>query len=198
MSYRNRTYLYYSLRTIVGSKVSLCTMAISKRKLPARMAEYYRRLDGSEAVEHRDELELLSARKDDLLSRMAENDNPQRWKDAHDAYSRYDEARKDFDAYGRTSDQIKMNKARDDLERILTEGYTYEYSAWRQLMSLLDIIRKTKDSEIRRRQKASEMITEHQVQTLIGQLLHIVTTNISSPEERERVLAELRRIKIGV
>lgn len=161
------------------------------------MELYIRRLDSTEAVEHRDEIDLLSARKDDLLSRMAENDNPRRWKDASEAFARFDEARQDFDEYGRTSDKIKMDKALKQLGEIILNGYTYEFQAWQQLMGVMDALRRVKDSEIRRRQKAAETISEHQVQSLIGALVTIVNTHVR-PEDREKVLGELRRIKIGV
>lgn len=167
------------------------------KPLAYKLAEFMDRL-GEIDISHSSELALLMYRQEELIQRSSEWDAPTRWKELSDALKDYIRWRDEYDENGQPSALRKRDAAFDTICEISAGGYVYEYLTWGELRSIAEQIRKTKDSEIQRRSKAAEILTEQQVATFISYVINCVMRHVSDDKERRDLLEDLGRISIKV
>lgn len=166
------------------------------RSLPQRLSEFYDHSQGLASVEHSEEIRLLEARYKSLIGLIEENDNPQRWKDLYNAWSSYENATNKAAITQRKSDMIRVQEALNKVDSLIKSGYLYEYVAWTQILDIMEQLRKTRESEQKRIAQASSIITEKQVQQLIGYVISTIVNSVTNEEERNLVLQKLKNINM--
>lgn len=164
--------------------------------IPERLGKFYERGDSIASVEHSEEIYLLEARYRSLLEQMTENENPKRWKELFAAWSVYENAANKAATTQRRSDMVKVQEALNKVDALIKSGYLYEYVAWQQVMEVLEQLRKTKETETKRRVQAASIISEKQVQQMIGFVISTIMNHVSDDQEREAILNKLKDINL--
>lgn len=168
---------------------------ITKSLPPRLQTSFVLSLQDPDLLNAADDIALLISRRDDLLRRLTEeNFGPGLWADLVKTFDRFKKARQQA-ARGSTSAAERMAQALADLEDIIAKGY-HEDILWHELKDVLEQRRKLTAGEIRRRERAEEVITKEQVKTVIGFIISSIQTRVSDKDERMAILADIQNLQL--
>jgi hypothetical protein len=166
----------------------------TSKNLPTRLLEFYQlslmeNPDGR-ILEMEDDIHLLETRKQDLISQLSREGADALWTDARKAYEKFSSARKRA-ASGSTKAAEQMGESLDELESILVKGYA-QGAIWGQLLEVIAAQTRLKESEMKRREKASTIVTEEHVAALIGGILSDIKTRVTDQDVRAALLNDIK------
>lgn len=158
--------------------------------LPHDLAERFEASRSTdELLELRDDLALLDTRITALLDRVATNDQAKTWREFGSTYA-------DLRNALRTSDPTKLQTALAEMDRILAAGQA-DYTAWGQVLGLLEQRRKIVESESKRMIGAQQMLTITQGMMLVANLLDSVKRHVDDPRTLAAISADVLLLTRG-
>lgn len=168
------------------------------KHLTARMAHIYENIDDGSLLEMTDSIKTLQTRKIELMERAKEvGAGSELWKEAKNKLDAFQRARERASSSNRDADFRRMQEALRELEEVLSQGYFYDYLAWKEIMDIEEQQRKIRNSEIKRRKQAAEIITEDDVREMISFFIHSIETRVKDPDLKMDLLSDLQRINIS-
>lgn len=168
------------------SKFPVIKMAHDKR-VKLRLTE---RVQGAmkdpELVALRKPLALIAIRVEDLLERIEESENPERWSEALSAF-------KEFSLVYTESRNPAVRKAYRHLHAIMQEAKD-DYDAWDDIKKTLDLYRKLSESERKRLVQMKAVMTSEEVLEIAMALLNAVIDETDDPKKIKRIQTRFIRI----
>lgn len=132
-----------------------------KHILPERMADRYQELlDDPELMALREDIALVQARKEDLLSRVDVGEAGKIYQDILDLCRRADAARA-------SHDYIELNVCMGQIKELADKGNT-DFQAWNEVLKLSDNQRRLVDTETKRLQAMKSFVTVEQSIALVA------------------------------
>lgn len=166
------------------------------KRMPARMIENYLiAYDDPALLDFTDSISLMRARREDLFDKLDETPGAAYWVKLKDEFARFQKYQARA-ARGDTRSAREMAVSINNLEQLIIKGY-FETNIWQEILDLEERMRKMRESEIRRREKISNLITPEQFKTMLGYIVNTIKTRVSNADEREQILADLRKMKWG-
>lgn len=157
------------------------------RSLPARMAgRYAEAVRDTELLTLREDIALLDARLQDVLSRVDTGESGAAWSKVQDAYLDLRKARASADAG-------KMAEALTALGLAIEAG-TADYAAWEDVRSLLDQRRRLVESERKRLVEMQQTLTVEKAMLLVGAIAGIVRSHVSDTAILQAISSDLDRL----
>lgn len=161
------------------------------RNVPKRLALHMEHDDYDSLVEMSTEIRLLEARMWQLLDTMEETQVPDRWAELKKLWDRFTAAQEKAAQTDRAGDYLKVQNALSALGKFIMDSYLYEYILWTELHSVIEQLRKVKETETKRRAAAARTVTERDVQLLLANILQTIGTYVSDEKERRIVLERI-------
>ncbi len=157
---------------------------------PTRLIErYIEAQSDSEILNLTEEIALVDARIADVLKRVDAGESGQIW-------SELQEKRKKFLGAQRKQDQETMAEALTDILNLVARGHA-DWSAWLEVMNLIERRRRLVESEQRRRMSMHLLIkVEEAAQAMVilaDAVRGAVVEYVRDPEERQRVLVAVQQ-----
>jgi galactokinase len=157
------------------------------KAMPARLSARY---SASQAdprlLELRDDISLVDARLEDLLSRVESGESGALWQ-------RLMGARGDLIAAKKAGDQVGQVAALNLILDLIAAGHA-DYQAWREIGAALEQRRKLVESERKRLIEAQATLTSEQAMLLMGALLAAVKANVSDRSALSAIQTEFLRL----
>ena len=176
----------------------LVTTKIPKRidTLPKRLVKsYLLAIEDPDILEATDDIALLIARRDDLLAKLEDGEfGPKLWTELRKTFERFNVARKRA-ARGSTKAAEQMADELDRLEKLIAKGY-HEDLIWQELVAVLEQRRRLSITEMRRRERAEEIITKDQFKTLLGYIINSIQMRVSNKDEAMAILADIQNLQL--
>jgi hypothetical protein len=142
------------------------------KHLPARLAERYQHAaNDPELLALREDVALVDARLEDLLSRVDTGEAGVLWREARKAYHELREA-------NATHDVKKASEAFASLGQWLEKG-AGDYAAWDEINRVLEQRRRLVESERKRLIEMEQVITSEQAMVLIAALTESVRRHVT-------------------
>jgi len=184
-------------KTLMGVDSSLYKGRGTSKHLPTRLFEYYQMsvVADNNILEMTDDIHLLEARKIQLLAQLDQAGADQLWADARKAFEKFSNARRKA-ANGSVKASEQMHLAADELETILVKGYA-QGAIWKQLLIVIDHQKTAKAWEMKRREKASTIVTAEQVATAMGQIIGFIRNRVSDQDIRKALLNDIQGMMVG-
>lgn len=137
---------------------------------------------------------LLEAREKEIASRLYSEVSDKLWLDLKKAWVDFDNTKyiKDSRMF-----EIKYAETRAKVENLINNGYNDAVS-WGEIRSLQEQMRKLRESEMKRREKMSNMMTKSQVERLIGAVVDAINSNVSDPLVKQNILQQLSLVMRSV
>lgn len=152
--------------------------------LPSRMLESYERaLSDGKMLQLRDEVALLDARLQDLLTRVDSGESGRLWERLATAHTEFSKARS-------TGKVDEMQEKLAEMEALIAAGRR-DTEAWREVHTTLDLRRKLVESERKRILEAQQAVTAEQLTDFMGILLDVIGSEVTDPAMLSRVSARL-------
>jgi hypothetical protein len=148
--------------------------------IPARLAaRYAEAATDPKLLELRDEIALVDARLEDLLSRVDTGESGALWRNLMTARMELLTAQKTLDKAG------QLAALRDILD-LIGQGHA-DYRAWAELANVLEQRRRLVESERKRLVEAGLMITAEQALNLMAAVMSAVKENVHDSETLARI-----------
>lgn len=164
--------------------------------IPKRLLKsYLLATNDPDILEATDDIALLIARRDDLLAKLEEGEfGPKLWTELRKTFERFNDARRRA-ARGSTKAAEQMANELDNLEKLIAKGY-HEDLIWQELINVLEQRRRLSSTEIRRRERAEEVITKEQFKALLGYIINSVQMRVSNKDEAMAILADIQNLQL--
>lgn len=163
------------------------------KNLPTRMLEYYQNaIDDPDLLNMSPDISLLVARVEELKSRTNTDTSYTYWQKVREAFAKHAKARKNPNKPGALE---MMKEALEEMEENIIRG-SADSAIWKEIMAVEEQIRKTKASEIKRRQAAESIITEQQFRTLMGFIVTSIQTRVKDDTVKMQILGDLASLKM--
>lgn len=157
----------------------------SSKVLPLRLrADYHAALADPDLLALRDDLALVTARLNDLLTRVDTGESGAGWKRASAYYEQLSEAL-------RTRDQAKATTAMTALGEALAEGKS-DYEAWAEIRALQDQRARLVTAELARLTKLQQFVEAQQVFALLNQVVELIKRHVNDPSAVASIAAGIR------
>ena len=158
------------------------------KHLPTRLMEHYIRLhdDPEEVLSHTEGIKLLHTRQQDLLDRVDQTPSYTLWLKAVEAY----EALQIAIASGNAG-RVKEKKAL--LESALKRGFT-DAMTWKEIRDLELDISVLRDKELKRREKAANIISEEKFRSIIGYIVNSIHVRVKDRNLKMELIGDLERV----
>lgn len=160
------------------------------RSVPVRLAaDYDTARSDADLLALRDEIALLDARLNDLLTGVSNGEAGELWKRLKDALREYDDAARSSakDAEGRKSEAF------GNIRWLVNEGYQ-EWMSWMEIRHTLEDRRRLVDSERARLKDMQQMISSESAMTLISAIVGAVQTHVRDRAALAAIANDVRRI----
>ena len=133
------------------------------------------------------ELGLVTARLSELLEKLTESDNEQKWKDAADSFATY---RSEVEAGTADSDAAREHATA--LLHYFQSGQD-EWSTWRSIYEVMHLKSKLADSLTRRMSAMNQVYSSAEVSALLTSILHTIDSLVDDPQTRTKILGSIHR-----
>lgn len=155
------------------------------RVLPVRLAgRYHEAQQDTDLLALRDEIALLDARLQDVLSRVDTGESGRIWSDLKAAAGELAHAK-------RTDDKIGQAIALNTILGLITTGHQ-DYAAWQDVRSLLEQRRRTVESERKRLVEMQQTITVEKAMLLLGAVAGVIKAHVKDPKQLAAISADLQ------
>ena len=133
------------------------------------------------------ELAIVTARLSELLEKLTESDNEQKWKDASLAFAEYRAAVEAGEPDG--------DVARENVTALMHyfQSGQDEWSTWRSIYEVMHVKTKLADSLTRRMSAANQMYSHSEISALLVSILHTIDTLVDDPETRNRINTSIHK-----
>lgn len=159
----------------------------ARRGMPERfLLKYDEALNDPELLNLRTDLALFEVRIEELLNRVGTGESKKHWEDLQ---KENDNARKAF----ANNDLGALTVALDKMDRIIGSGIT-DYQAWTELHQLIDLRRRTVESEQKREVAMQQIMTNEQATALMAAILHVLRTHVTDRVILAKISTELEQI----
>ena len=135
-------------------------------------SRYEQAINDPELMSHRQDLGLIEVRIEQLMKRMQNDEQPDRWKDLQQRFSELKFAQIENDTAGFANVCGLIETIFKDIQE--------DYAAWDQIMDILELRRKINESELKRLIAMNQMISAEDAMKLVAQLLAAIKRNMSS------------------
>lgn len=169
------------------SKFPLIKMTNDKRvklRLTDRVQEA---MADPELVALRKPLALISLRVQDLIERLEQSEDPERWEKALDAFNDFALV---YRGRGAAPDERKAYRR---LSAIMEEAKN-DYDAWQDIMKTIEVGRKLSESERKRLIQMKAVMTSEEVLEIAMSLLNAVIEETDDPIKLKRIQTKFIRI----
>lgn len=158
------------------------------KHLPTRLMEHYIRLtdDPDEILSHAEGIKLLHTRQQDLLTRVDDTPSYTLWLKAVEAYEALQVA-----VVSGNAGRVREKKAL--LESALKKGFT-DALTWREIRDLELDISVLREKELKRREKASTIITEEKFRSIIGYIVNSINVRVVDQDVKMGLIGDLERV----
>lgn len=158
--------------------------------LPERLAARYEEASADpELLGMRSEVALLDARLyGELMAQIKEGESGPAWGRLKGLYR---DLRKAMDA----RDPAAMGEALAEMGDVIEDGVNRQ-AAWAEAYDVADRIRKLKEGEYKRMDVLNQMITAERANVMVARVLKAVVDNVSDPDERAEIAADLRSLTL--
>jgi hypothetical protein len=155
--------------------------------LPARVrAAYVQALQDPELFNLRPDLATIEARIADLMTRVDFGEAGRIWQQAQTTFIQFQ------DAVARDDTQT-MRVHLQTLGRLLAKGAT-DYTAWSEIIGLIEQRRRLIDTEMRRLEKMRQFLTAEEVHRLVDQIAELAKRVIKDPKVLNVFTIELAKL----
>lgn len=162
------------------------------KHLPTRLLEQFvLAVDNPNVLDGTEDIALLQTRLQDLLGRI-ENENwgIGLWDNLLKSFNKFQKAKIDATNTGSTRAVRKMDQHLKEIEKVINRG-SYEAKIWQEILSIQERMRRIRDTEMKRRKEAAEIITADQFRTFLGFIMNAITTRVSDEKERGALLNDI-------
>lgn len=155
--------------------------------LPARLADrYHEAAQDPELLALRDDIALLDSRLAELVQRVDTGESSQFWESFKKAIRAYSKVRG-------VRDRDKGDAAWGAVLDVLADA-DQDYSAWAEVISLIDLRSKLSERERKRLSDMQQMMTNEQAMTLLGAVAGVIRKHVHDRDTLAAITADLRAI----
>lgn len=158
--------------------------------LPARLADrYHEASQDPELLALRDDIALLDSRLSELIQRVDSGESSALW----------ETFKKTVRAYGKVRtarDRDKGDAAWGAVLDVLADA-DQDYSAWNEVITLIDLRSKLSERERKRLTDMQQMMTAEQALTLLGAVAGVIRKHVHDRNTLAAITADLRTISAG-
>lgn len=171
-------------KSLAGIASPQFTKGKFSKYLPERLLErYHEALDDPELLELRENVALLRARVQDLLSRVDTGESGALWRKAQ-------ELLQEFRGSDDSEEQMDLLL---QLEATISDGVD-DYSAWDEVLKAAGQQQKAGESERKRLVEQRHSITNEQGMVLIANISHIIRTHVTDRTVLTAIAADIARL----
>lgn len=155
--------------------------------LPPRLRKrYIETLNDPNRLALDEQMAVLEARTEDLLTRVDTGESGQIWIDLQSAWGEMAAAR-------RRKDAEATAEALERIGRLISRGYA-DHRAWADVRDTIQDLRRVKESERKRLVEAQETLTLQQAMALVTALQESIKRNVTDPHIRDAIRTDIIRI----
>ncbi len=181
---------YHGGKTPVGMASPQFKTGRYSKYLPARLADrYHEAAQDPELLALRDDIALLDSRLAELVQRVDTGESSELW----------ESFKKTLRAYGKVRtarDRDKGDAAWGTVLDVLADA-DQDYSAWAEVISLIDLRSKLSERERKRLSDMQQMMTAEQAMTLLGAVAGVIKKHVHDRNTLAAITADLRTISTG-
>ena len=160
------------------------------RVLPKRLLDDYQAsLADPDRLVLNAEIAIIDARINELLQVVDTQESGRIWSELHKQATALEAAQK-------AKDTMTASKAQFMILTLITEGHA-EWTAWTDVITLIDRRRKLVESERKRLVEAQKMIAVDQALAMMGLLIESVRKHVHDDDALRAVVAEFARLSAG-
>lgn len=158
------------------------------KSIPARlMGSYSEALTDPQLLELGDEVALIDARLNDMLTRVEQGDSPDLW---HQLRATYKDLHK---AIFVEVDQTQMIAALNVMERLINRGIA-DWAAWQEIQNTIEQRRRLVESERKRLDQMEQLVTVSEMMVLASALLSSVQIHVTDRRALAAISADFTRL----
>jgi hypothetical protein len=177
-------------KTLMGPASGTYKHGRHSKFLPARLAAAYQdAMDDPKLIELRQEIALVDARINDLLSRVETGEAGQVWRMAQAALARFEREKDRQNLDG-------MQHALERLHALITRGAS-DAATWRGIGEQIEQRRKLCEAETRRLALAHDTITADRAMVLLSVIVDTVTRHVHDRAILGAIAADLQALGMG-
>lgn len=123
---------------------------------------------------------IVSERIQILLTRIADNDSPNRMRTIANAWIHFKEAVPKLESF--VSQSALAKKWWDKLDREMDRAY-HDYEAWQELQKWIEQYRKMLETEVKILKEQDLLISSEEAYNLVAKLLGVIYNTVDDPEQ---------------
>ncbi|MFZ5785510.1 MAG: HGGxSTG domain-containing protein [Acidobacteriota bacterium] len=155
--------------------------------LPAKLLDRYHAAVADETLlELRHEVALLDVRIGEILAKIETGESSQVWTGLRDALRTF------MDALSRR-DAVRMREPLQRMQDLVSKGAA-EYSAWDDVVELLEQRRKLVESERKRLVEMQQMMTNEQAMVLLAVVVDTIRKHVTDRQALAAISADITRL----
>lgn len=158
------------------------------KAIPAKlMARYEEAQADPKLLELKDDAALLTARVNDMLTRVEQGDSPALWNQLRDAYNEL------YEAIFEHKDQTMMRASLTVLDRLISRGIA-DWKAWHEIQQTVEARRRVVESEHKRLGQMEQLVTVGEMMVLASALLASVQNHVTDRKALSAISADFTRL----
>jgi predicted nucleic acid-binding protein len=160
------------------------------KTMPQRLLERYEASQTDPTLlELTDEISLVDARVADLLARSESGESGQSWKELHQLWRLFSQAR-------RSGDRDQMATMLDQVGHAISRGHT-DQNVWVEIGLLIDRRQRLVESERKRLAELENTLTVEQAKLIVRRVLDAVQRHVTDQKALSAIGGELSRLVAG-
>lgn len=195
-------------KTPTGIALPQTTSGRYSKNLPTRfLSRYETSLKDPEILALSDDVALLDARLEDLLSKVDTGETGETWRALMDAVQEFEKSERAAQSGGNQSGGKRAggNQAEHRLNReeamrtiiVLCQAGMADYAAWAEVGKTLEQRRKTAETETKRRLSMRTMISEDRALLMQSAILDIIRRNVTDRNTLSSISRDFGKLALG-
>lgn len=169
--------------------------------MPTRLMEQVRlSINDPDLLNLTDDIAIVEAREAELIQRLRDHDyGTGVWDDLVKLLDKFDKSRKKasnprLSQNTRESAAMDMNDTYKEIQQLVTNSWLIDQKLWDELHNVQNQKVKLIGVEMKRREKAQEIITAEQFKSLLGYIINSINTRVSDPDVRMAIIADIQKV----